>query len=498
MWHPVPAVRHHVQPTRWPTAEEAAASQLFRPLEAGRLSLADRTWVPAMVPWRSTDEGFVTADVLQWYERFARGQPGAIVVEATGVRDVASGPLLRIGDDRFLPGLATLVETVKRASGGRTRLFIQIIDFLSIRRRPIRDVFLGRYLQITDAHRRAMEMDPDRTARVAGSEDPAEDPAIRAWLIGLPDERLRDVLSPRELEALEFGQRERVTDLDQPHIRDLPRTLPGVFAAAARRAETAGFDGVELHYAHAYTMASFLSARNTRDDGYGRTRENRVRLPLEVFRAARAAVSDRFVVGCRYLSDECIDRGNTVDDGMFFGVEFARAGMDFLSLSRGGKFEDAKQPRVGWAAYPYTGASGWECMPTVLADESGPFGRNVDPAMRIREAIHAAGFETAVVAAGGIHSFEQAEAILASGAADIIGAARQSLADPDWFLKMRLGRGDEVRRCSFTNYCEGLDLMHKQVTCKLWDREAVEEPDVPRSLDGKRRLIAPEWPGRQR
>ncbi|MBA2257622.1 MAG: NADH:flavin oxidoreductase, partial [Acidobacteria bacterium] len=73
------------------------------------------------------------------------------------------------------------------------------------------------------------------------------------------------------------------------------------------------------------------------------------------------------------------------------------------------------------------------------------------------------------------------------------GAARQSLADPDWFLKMRLGRGDEVRRCCYTNYCEGLDQMHKQVTCKLWDREALDESAVPLTADGKRRLIAPRW-----
>ena len=105
-----------------------------------------------MVPWRATDDGFVTADVLGWYERFAKGQPGAIVVEATGVRDIPSGPLLRIGDDRFIPGLTTLVETVRRASGGRTKLFIQIIDFLTVRRRPTRETFLGRYLQITDDH----------------------------------------------------------------------------------------------------------------------------------------------------------------------------------------------------------------------------------------------------------------------------------------------------------------------------------------------------------
>jgi 2,4-dienoyl-CoA reductase-like NADH-dependent reductase (Old Yellow Enzyme family) len=240
-------------------------------------------------------------------------------------------------------------------------------------------------------------------------------------------------------------------------------------------------------------MASFLSARNTREDGYGGARENRVRLPLEVFHAVRAAVSDRFAVGCRYLSDDCIEGGSPVDDAEYFGVEFARAGMDFLSLSRGGKFEDAKQPKVGWAAYPYTGPSGWECMPTVLADEAGPFGRNVEPARRIRRAIRAAGLSTPVVVTGGIHSFEQAEDILVSDAADIIGAARQSLADPDWFLKLRLGRGADVRHCSFTNYCEGLDQMHKQVTCKLWDRIALDEPDTPKSADGKRRLLAPGW-----
>ena len=68
--------------------------------------------------------------------------------------------------------------------------------------------------------------------------------------------------------------------------------LPRLFAAAALRAERAGFDGVELHFAHAYTMASFLSPLNTRDDGYGGVRENRVRLPLEVLSAVRAAVSD--------------------------------------------------------------------------------------------------------------------------------------------------------------------------------------------------------------
>ena len=72
-----------------------------------------------MVPWRSNNEGEVTEDVLQWYRRFAEGQPGVIVVEATGIRDIPSGPLLRIGHDRYLHGLKKLVDSVREASQGK-------------------------------------------------------------------------------------------------------------------------------------------------------------------------------------------------------------------------------------------------------------------------------------------------------------------------------------------------------------------------------------------
>lgn len=477
MWKPPERIRHQPPAGGWPTPEEAAASLLFSPLPG--LGLAQRTWVPAMVPWRATEDGFVTAEVLSWYERFARGKPGALVVEATGIRDIPSGPLLRIGHDRFLPGLRELVETVRRASAGETRLYIQIIDFLAIRRRPERETFFRRYLQLTDSHRQALGI--------------ATDTELREALLGLPEAELAGVLSRREWEDLQWGYRERVTDLDKPHIRDLPQVLPGLFADAAVRAREAGFDGVELHYAHAYTMASFLSALNDRPDGYGGPRENRARLPLEVFHRVRRAVGSGFKVGCRYLAEDCLPGGNQVEDAAYFGEQFARAGMDFLSLSRGGKFEDAQIPRVGWSAYPYTGPSGYECMPTAISDAFGPHGRNLAPAARIRAAVRAAGCETPVVVAGGISSFTQAEAILRSGQADVVAAARQSLADPDWFLKMRSGWGHEIRRCVYSNYCEGLDQMHKQVTCQLWDRLDLDEPGLTRTSDGKRRLEPPAW-----
>ena len=484
MWRPPNFVKHVTAPMPWPSRDAAARARWFTPLHVGRLDIARRTWVPAMVPWRATEDGMVTDEIVEWYARFAEGQPGALVVEATGIRDIPSGPLLRAGHDRFTPGLARIASAVRDASGGRTRLFLQLIDFLAVKRRPTRDAYFARYLVIHARHRTAL-----------GCEDAPED-EVRTLLAAMSDADLARVLDAREIEALHYGYRERVTDLDKPHIRELPQRLPEAFAAAAARAEAAGFDGVELHYAHAYTMAGFMSATNVRDDGFGRSLEGRARLPLDVFHAVRARVSGPFVVGCRFLTDEIVRGGSRLADAVFFAREFARAGFDFLSLSRGGKFDDAAQPDVGAAVYPYTGESGWECMPTIFADARGPFGRNVADAARIRGALRADGFETPVVVTGGIHAFAQAEAILAEGAADIVGAARQTLADPDWFLKIERGLGSEVRRCSFTNYCEALDQRHRQVTCQQWDRIDRSADGVRLSSDGRRRLTAPPtlWP----
>jgi len=487
MWKPPERIRHRLPEDHPPTSEEASRSRLFSPLTlASGLVLPDRTWVPAMVPWRATEEGFVSTDVLDWYGRFAEGEPGVIVIEATGIRDVPSGPLLRIGDDRFLPGLEKLVRRVHQKSGGRTRLFVQLIDFLRIRRRPPREKFLGSHLVLREQHRTNLSGVLDSPHWQSATE--AE---VRAALLDLDEAKLQVILDNRELEALRFGARERVTDMDEPHIRDLPTVLPDLFAKAASRAKQAGFDGVELHFAHAYTLASFLSAQNNRTDGYGGSLEGRARLPLEVFAAVRAHVGREFTVGCRFLCDEIIEGGSRVEDALSFGVAFARAGFDFLSLSTGGKFEDAKEPKVGEAAYPYTGKSGYECMPTAISDAKGPFGRQIEKQSRIRAAVRDAGFDVPLVAAGGIGTFSLAEEILEKGHADLVAAARQSLADPDWWRKLRLGQGADVRRCLYTNYCEALDQRHKQVTCQLWDRTELDDPSAPRSADGKRRLIAP-------
>ncbi|HEY2900176.1 MAG TPA: NADH:flavin oxidoreductase [Polyangia bacterium] len=473
-------IKHALPDEIWPSAAEAARARLFSPVRIGARQARTRTWVPAMVPWRASDDGVVTPALVDWYGRFAEGQPGVLVVEATGIRDVPSGPLLRIGDDRFVPGLRALCDEIRRRSDGRTLILIQLLDFLAIKRRPDPTRYFAEFLVVTDAHRKAVVALTGDAAMVIAGDD-----RVRRTLAALPAEQQRAALTAREWEALTIGLRQRVTDTDEATVRTLPQTLPPLFAAAAARAQAAGFDGVEVHAAHAYTLASFLSAQNTRSDGFGGAREDRQRVPVAVLQATRAATGEGFVVGVRYLSDEAIPGGHTLDDAAAFGVAFAGAGADYLSLSQGGKFEDAAQPRVGEAAYPYTGPSGDACMPTVYSDARGPFGRQLQAAATVRAAVRAAGHETPVVAAGGINTFSLAESVLARGDADIIASARQSLADPDWFTKVRLGRGDEVRRCRLTNYCEALDQRHLPVTCQLWDH--------PNGANGPRLTIAPPW-----
>src|SRR5436190_8902019 len=183
MWKFRNPIKHPIPEAHWPSAEEAGQSLLFRPIEIGPVTLESRTWVPAMVPWRATEDGLITQNNLDWYRRFAEGQPAALVVEATGIRDIPSGPLLRIGHDRFLPGLRKLVETVREASEGHTKLFIQIVDFLAVKRRPEPEKFFQRFLTVTEHHRRGLAQLTDDAKWLTN-----EEADIRAFLSTSPAE----------------------------------------------------------------------------------------------------------------------------------------------------------------------------------------------------------------------------------------------------------------------------------------------------------------------
>ncbi len=253
------------------------------------------------------------------------------------------------------------------------------------------------------------------------------------------------------------------------------------YGEAAARARACGFDGVELHMAHAYTLSSFLSRLNPRRDAYGGTLENRLRLPVRVVERVRREVGDDFAIGVRFLGEECIRNGYTVADAVPIAVRLSRAGVDYVSLSAGGKFEDAR-PIEGEPLYPYTGYSGDRCMP----GSNYPDGANLYIPEAVRASLRAAGLETPIVAVGKIGTLELAERVLAQEKGDLVGMARALLADPDLPNKWSRGREDAVVRCVYGNVCKALDENFRRVDCTLWPKKLGQAPE---STD----TIAPEW-----
>jgi anthraniloyl-CoA monooxygenase len=186
---------------------------------------------------------------------------------------------------------------------------------------------------------------------------------------------------------------------------DMDRVL-GEFVAATRRADAAGFDMVEMHAAHGYLLSSFITPlQNKRGDNYGGSLENRLRFPLEVFTAMRAAWPANKPMSVRIsATDWAGEEGVTPDDAVDIARAFARAGADLIDVSAGQTWKDAA-PVYG------------RMFQTPFSD-------------KIR---NEAGLKT--MAVGNITEPDQANAILASGRADLVALARPHLVDPNWTLR---------------------------------------------------------------
>src|SRR3990172_274162 len=383
---------------------------LLTPLTLNGMALPNRILLTAMVTRLSGEDGFVNRDITDRYVRFAKGEPGLIVVEATAVHESKSGPLLRMSGDKFIPGHREMLRQMRGA--GPSKVALQIIHFLKISR--------------------------------------------SGW------RQTADMLS-----------------------RDDVRFISQAYGDAAARVREAGYDAVELHMAHAYTLSSFLSARNKRLDEYGgRSLETRLRLPSEVVVRVREMVGPDYPVGIRFDGEECIKGGYGLTDSKYIALRFAQLGADYISISAGGKFEDAVK-KEGEPLYPYTGYSGDRTMPPA----SYQYGANVYLAEGIKTFLNAHGYRTPVVTTGKINTPGMAEEILQAGKADIIGFARALLADPDWPKKAPLGQDDRIIRCIYGNVCKNLDENFKQVRCgSLWPRQYLHAPDAPDDDD------PPVWP----
>ncbi|MBS1902820.1 MAG: NADH:flavin oxidoreductase [Bacteroidetes bacterium] len=280
------------------------------------------------------------------------------------------------------------------------------------------------------------------------------------------------------LKIARSGWRQKIEDLSRDDIKLIIQQ----FGQAAVRARECGFDGVELHMAHAYTMSSFLSRKNKRPDEFGgKSLENRLRVPLQVVQHVRKMVGDDFAVGVRFLGEESIKGGYTTEESSEIAVRMAETGVNYISLSAGGKFEDAVH-KEGEVLYPYTGYSGDRCMPPA----EYPDGYNLHMPEAARRKLRAKGLTTPVIATGKISTPDLAEEVLKNDRADMIGMARGLLADPDVIKKVREGKRDTIVKCIYWNVCKALDETFHEVVCGLWPKGYQH---APLSDD----TIAPTW-----
>ena len=368
------------------------AMKLFEPYAIGtKLTLVNRIMVPAIVTRLATVEGNVTDALIERYLLYARGGAGIVVTEAVSVKEQKSGPLLRLNDDSFIPGLKRLTELVHGESDAK--IATQLVHFLKIAR---------------------------------------------------------------------SGYRQKVEDLSLNDVKEIPE----LFACAALRARTAGFDAVELHFAHAYTMSSFLSRYNQRKDEYGGSLENRLRLAKEVVKAARKAAGKDYVLGARINGDEFTRGGNTLAQSRVIAFCLAESGLDYISISAGGKFEDAI-PRHGESLDPYTGYSGSRTMPPTWMPEKV----NVYLASDIKRTLTVAGFTTPIVTAGRIPTAQVAETIIQNNEADLVAIARPILCDPFWPKKFQEGRDHEILKCIYCNQCRDSEGDFEPVVCVQWKKD---------------------------
>ncbi|MBI3156576.1 MAG: NADH:flavin oxidoreductase [Burkholderiales bacterium] len=371
--------------------------KLFEPLAIKGMVIPNRVMVPAMVTHLCREDGHVNDDIIERYAAYAEGQAGLIVVEAMAIHQNKSGSLLRISDDRYIPGLRQLTRRIHDTSD--SKVVPQIIHFMKVARSGWRQTI--------------------------------------------------DTVAREEIEQI-IGQ----------------------FGAAVARAREAGFDGAELHSAHAYTLSSFLSRTNPRDDEFGgQTLEGRLRLIGEVMRSVRRAVGHDFPVGVRFNAEEFIKDGYTVEESKLIAERLAELGFDYLSMSAGGKFEDAVHT-PGQVLFPYSGYSGDRCMPGAWL----PRALHAGLAAQIRQHLRTRGIDIPVAIAGKLSDPADAERAVADGSTDIVGIARGLLADPAWARKVRDGQLDQIAQCDYCNVCKQLDGAHKPVICALWPQGALQAP----------------------
>ncbi len=378
---------------------------LLSPGKIGTLDLKNRIAVTAMGVSLSEDDGTVGERLIAYHEEQARGGVGLIISGVAGVAwpvgCVAMGQTA-ISDDRFIPGLKALTDRVHQHGA---KIAVQL-------------------------HHGGL---------VAGYSHARWGHPL--WAPGYPPApkgNITEFFLMEELAGMAGMKMPEIKVLEPAEIEQ----AVSQFADGARRAKEAGFDGIELHAGHGYLLSSFISPyTNQRTDQYGGSRENRMRFPLEVIRAIRAAVGPDFPFWVKLDSREIGKQGITIEDAQAHARMVEAAGADAITIT----------------AYHETGKGALHSESHTPHTESF----NLPSVAAIKTAV-----SIPVLGSGRVEA-ETADQSIGKGELDFVAMGRKLLADPQLPNKLLAGRPDQVRPCVYCYTCISAIYMGGSARCAV-------------------------------
>ncbi|USF25831.1 NADH oxidase [Firmicutes bacterium ASF500] len=362
---------------------------LFQELQIGNTRIRNRIAMTAMATNLADISGGVTQAMIDYYGERAKGGAGLIIIENAGITPNGRNGAVQLRCDVLsnVPGLGRLADAI-HYFGAKAIIQLQHAG------QATRQEYIGE-LPVGPSPR--VETDGRMTGRA---------------------------LSKLEIEQL---------------VQD--------FAQAAVYAQQAGLDGVEIHAAHAYLLAEFLSPiSNRRQDEYGGSLENRARFAVEVIQAVRKRAGRDFIISVRINGVELDEGGLTAQEAAQAAVLMEKAGADLINVSNG--FQRHVDSLSAFLP------AGWR---SVYAEQ-------------VKGAV-----SVPVLTSGGLRKREMMEDILTSGQADLIGVGRQFIADPHWPEKLKRGCPEAISHCLMCNVgCAGNRITGKRSI------QCVVNPDVAR------------------
>lgn len=376
---------------------------LFEPIKIGNVTLKNRFVMPAMDSSTTTAEHKFSQQSIDYLSARAEGGFGLVIAEFMAVDPSGFATPNQVGiyDDSFLPNLRQLTDAIHARNG---KCCAQI-------------------------HHAGIQ--------------------TKTSCIGMPPLAVTGIPSTKYKEPVHEMTAEEVYDLIDK------------FADAGLRAKKAGFDFVEVHGAHGYLIAQFLSkATNKRCDEFGGSYKNRARFATKVIQKIKIRCGSDYPVLFRISAEEFMSGGNQIEDAVVYAKLAEEAGADAIHISTGS-------------------AAGGNIVPTFYTDP----GFNVKNAAKVKESVH-----VPVICVGRINDPALAGEIIESGQADLISLGRQSICDSEFPNKIYEGREEEIFHCTGCMqrcyYSPGCDELDHGISCMInpfsgkegrWNIEKAEE-----------------------